>query len=90
MAHHSTEKELSPAESKYEEIITRADDFFKIQLLRQAKSWYRQAHELNPEDEYAKQRMEECEKLLAHENRVVYILLAIAAVVILAYIFLVK
>ena len=65
------------------ECMQRGDDFMKVELLRPAKSWYQKALELNQDSEEAKLRITECENLLAFENKVVGILCAIAALLIL-------
>lgn len=58
----------------------RGDDFFKIELLRQAKCWYTKALKLTPEKEELKLRIAECNRLLAFENKVVAILGGVAVV----------
>jgi len=39
MAHNSSNSHTSHAERDFLDIINHADDFFKIELLGQAKSW---------------------------------------------------
>lgn len=83
MAHHATEPALSLAERAFEDLMQHGDDFLKIELLRPAKSWYKKALELNIEPEKVKEKIAECDRLLAFEIKVIKILVAIAAVVIL-------
>jgi len=90
MAHDNSSFNLSPAEREFNDLINHADDFFKIELLRQAKSWYKKALSLNMQTDMVKSRIEECERLLAFENKVVVILAAIAAFGILGYILLAR
>jgi hypothetical protein len=85
MAHHATETTLSPAERVFEDLMQHGDDFLKIELLRPAKSWYKKALELNIETEKVKEKIAECDRLLAFEIKVIKILVAIAAVVILFF-----
>jgi hypothetical protein len=85
MAHHTTEPALSPAERAFEDLMQHGDDFLKIELLRPAKSWYQKALELNIETEKVKEKIAECDRLLAFEIKVIKILVAIAAVVILFF-----
>ena len=54
------------------------DDFMKIELLRPAIKWYNKALALGMESEKVKQRLDECQRQLAFENRVIAILSAIA------------
>ena len=85
MAHDNSTAHTSSAEDAFTDCINRGDDFFKIQLLRQAKNWYSKALAMNTNNEAVKQKVEECERLLAYENKVVAILGAIAAVLVLVY-----
>jgi hypothetical protein len=87
MAHNNSEEILSPVEREYKDIIQHADDFFKIELLRPAKKWYTKALELNIENEKVKQRIAECDKLLALERKVIWILTAVVVVIVLFLVF---
>jgi hypothetical protein len=88
MAHHSSETTLSPAEREFADLMQRGDDFFKIQLLRPAKSWYQKAQAMNIETEKIKKKIAECDKQLAFELKVIKILAVVAAIVVLLIIFL--
>lgn len=77
---------MSPAEKDFTEFMQRGDDFYKIELLRQAKNWYLKALNLNIDNEIAKSRISECETLLSFENKVVYMLISVATVLVLLYI----
>ena len=85
MAHNNSTAASGASEDFFTECIRRGDDFFKIQLLRQAKSWYSKALAMNTNNETVRQKVAECERLLAYENKVVAILGIIAAVIIVAY-----
>jgi len=85
MAHNISESKMNSAESKFKEFIQRGDDFYKIELLRQAKSWYNKALALNIENDKVKYRISDCERLLAFESKVVYILISIASALVLVY-----
>jgi len=83
---HNTKEALSDlAKNTFDEYMQRGDDFFKIELLRQAKNWYKKALDLNIENENVKSRISECERLLAFENRVTFILISIISAFLLAY-----
>jgi len=85
MAHYSSETTLSPAEREFEDFMQRGDDFFKIQLLRPAKSWYQKALAMNLDNKTVKQKIAECDKQLAFEIKVIRILVAVVALLVLLY-----
>jgi len=85
MAHSNSTIPANAVERDFAEFMLRGDDFFKIELLRQAKSWYTKALNLMPGNEIAKHQLAECEKLLTFERKIVRILLAIGAVLLLVY-----
>lgn len=64
--------------------MQHGDDFFKIELLRPAKAWYLKAIELNIDTENVKQKIAECDRLLAFEVKVIKIIAVVAAFVLLA------
>ena len=76
---------LSPAERRFFDLMEHGDNFLKIELLRPAKSYYLKALELNLETEKVKEKIAECNRLLAIELKVIWILVAIGAVLTLAY-----
>ena len=86
MSHETTEAQVNVTDRDFNEFIQRADDFFKIQLLRQARSWYQKAYELNPQDRDVEQKIAECNRLLTYENKVVRILVSIGIGLTLVYI----
>lgn len=88
MAQHTSETNLSPAESEFKDLMQRGDDFFKIQLLRPAKNWYKRALEMNIDTVKVKQKIAECDKELAFEIKVIKILVAVTAVIVVLAIFL--
>lgn len=85
MSHHSSEATLSRAESEFKDLMQHGDDFLKIELLRPAKSWYQKALKLNLETENVRLKIAECDKLLAFEQKVIRILVAIAVPLVLFY-----
>ena len=86
MSHHTSDKLLDPTESKFLDLMQRGDDFYKVELLRPARSWYQKALEMNIDTEKVRKKMAECDKQIAFEMRVIMILAAIAAVIILSII----
>ena len=85
MAQHSSDTTKSPAEREFIDLMQRGDDFFKIQLLRPAKSWYKRALEMNFETGNVKQKIAECDKQIAFELKVIKILVAIVAILVMSY-----
>ncbi len=81
---------INAQKSDFFEFMQRGDDFIKIELLRQALKWYNKALSLNIEDEKAKSRISECERLIAFENKVVYILISVASVLLILYLMFIK
>jgi hypothetical protein len=78
------------SKSDFMEFMQRGDDFFKIELLRQALLWYNKALSLNIEDEKANSRISECKRLIAFENKVVYSLISVASVLLMLYLLFIK
>ena len=85
MIHDNFKITTDVAERDFREFMQRGDDFFNIQLLRPAKSWYKKALELNSQSDRAKQQIAECDRLLAFEMKVVRILASIVTVLVIAY-----
>ncbi|MDO9255181.1 MAG: hypothetical protein Q7U54_06685 [Bacteroidales bacterium] len=81
---------INRTKSDFAEFMQRGDDFFKIQLLRQALTWYNKALSLDSEDKKVKSHISECERLIAFENKVVYTLISVASVSILLYLLFIK
>ena len=85
MKHSSVETPLTPADRKLTEMMQQADDFFKIEILRPAKTYYERALALDPKNSKAMHRITECNRMLAFEMKVIWILVALAAVLVGAY-----
>lgn len=82
MAHTTDHQPLNAAESQFMEYMRQADDFFKISLLRQARTLYQKALEMGFETTNVEKQIAECNRLLAYETKVAFILMGIAAVAI--------
>jgi len=76
---------LTPAERKFLDLMRHGDNFMKIELLRPAKSYYQKALELNLDREKVEQKIAQCDRMLAFEIKVIWILVAITAAAIVAY-----
>ncbi|MCK9400242.1 MAG: hypothetical protein M0Q51_09680 [Bacteroidales bacterium] len=83
MGHHETDESISPAEKQFRELMYNGDDFFKIEIYRNAVKYYKDAAKLDVDKDLANQKVAECELLLRHERKVIYILLSIAAVTVI-------
>jgi len=81
MGNFILEATMDHTEIQFRELIRMGDDFFKIELLRQAKNCYQKALLLNIEADSVKLKLEECEKLLAFENKVVLSLLTLSVAI---------
>lgn len=79
MDHHLLESTLTPTERKFLDLMKHGDNFFRIELLRPAKSYYKKALELNLDTEKVQQKIAECDKLLAFEVKVIWIIVAVSA-----------
>jgi hypothetical protein len=85
MTNQTSEMPLGKLERDFNEMKLRGDDFFKIELLRQARNCYKKAMDLNPKAGDVQLQIAECNRLLAFEIKVVRILLGITALAILIY-----
>ena len=84
MGHHSSQTTLSHAEILFADLMRHGDDFFKIELLRPAKAWYKKALELNIETENVKQKIAECDRLIAYEVKVIKIIVVVTVILVIA------
>ena len=84
MLHITVEPTQTPVERKFKDLKEHADDFFKIELLRPARIYYERALELKPGEEKLMQRIVECDRMLAFERKVIWILAALATAIVLA------
>lgn len=85
MKNNNTDADIDLSESKFSEFMQKGDDFYKIELLRQAMTWYRKAFNINNNNAIVKFRISECERQLKYENKIVYLLISIASVIIITY-----
>lgn len=77
---------LTPEERQFRDYITRGDDYCKVELYRYAASYYRKAWEMRPDSEEARLRFQECREKIKAESKVILIIVAVAAVILLAVI----
>lgn len=85
MEHTNLNSQAISTEKKFRELMKEADGFFKIELLRQANNRYKRALRFNIETDIVNSQISECEKMLAFERKVTYILIATSAVLVLIY-----
>jgi hypothetical protein len=85
MKNDNSESKISLAENDFIEFMQRGDDFYKIELLRQAKVWYNKALSLNVENDRAKSLISECDRLLSYESKVVYIVISVSTALLFLY-----
>ncbi len=84
MEDHISETKLSRMEREFNYYMEHGDDFFKIELWRPARNWYRKALALNIEPERVKYKIAECDRLQAYEIKVILRIVAIASILTLA------
>ena len=85
MEPHILVSTLSRSDRKFLDLMRHGDNFFKIELLRPAKSYYQKALELNIDAEKVKQKIADCDRLLKFELKVIWVIVAITAISIIAY-----
>lgn len=84
----SSETKLSRAEREFNDYMEHGGDFFKIELWRPARTWYKKALALNIDSEKVRQKIAECDRLQAFEVKIIWRLVIIATVlVLLCYLF---
>ena len=79
--HH--QQHLSPEEKKYRENMITGDDFMKIEIFRSAAACYRRALEVKPGDEEAAVKLADTREKIKKENKAIYAIVSIAAVIVL-------
>lgn len=87
MENNNSESEISLEVRNFNDNMQRGDDFYKIELLRQAKSWYTKALSFNIDSEKVKSKILECERQIAFENKIVTVLICIGVVVLFYLLF---
>lgn len=60
---------LTEEEKEYRDLIRRGDDFFRIELFKSSREKYEEALKLKPSDEYAQNRIIECNNLIKRDTR---------------------
>jgi hypothetical protein len=88
MENNNLTPHLNYIEKRFRELIQEADDFFKIELLRQANNRYKKALDFNIQPDMVASRISECERMLKFERKVTYILISIGVLLILSFILL--
>lgn len=74
---------LTPEEKRFREYMKTGDDFSIIEIFRSAASFYRKAAELRPGDEEANRKLAETREKIKKESKAIYIIVAVAAVIVL-------
>lgn len=84
MAHKEDHIQLKPEEELFYEYLKNGDDFSKIEIYRLAKFWYQKALETGIQPELMKNRIDDLNKKIAFERKVVTILAVIASLIVIA------
>ncbi|MFA6922747.1 MAG: hypothetical protein WC223_00700 [Bacteroidales bacterium] len=82
MAHTETNTNLSSEEIKFNEYITRGEDFCKIEIYRNAKEWFHKALEMNINNPLAKEKIEMCDNKIKREKKMIFSIIAAAILII--------
>ena len=80
MAHVETNANLSPEEKMFNDYMTRANDFVKIEIYRNAVEWYTKALELNIDNTLVNEKLELCKQLISKERKTIIAVLIAAAI----------
>jgi len=83
MSAHHEEQGLTPEEKLYREFMKNGDDFTKIEIYRSAAAWYLKAIGLKPGEEEPKRKLAEIREKIKKENKAIYSILAVAAMIVL-------
>jgi hypothetical protein len=87
MAHAEEHIVRSPEEEIFDDYLKNGDDFRKIEIYKLAKYWYQKALETGIETELVKSRLDELNKKIRFERKVITILASIAAIIVIGVIF---
>ena len=90
MSNDSLENMESTTLRDFKDFLQKGDDFFKIELLRPAKIWYSKALSLNIQTDLVKSKIDECDRLLTFENKIIKVVLSIVSGILLIYLFLIR
>jgi hypothetical protein len=81
MEHVSTEN-LSREEIAFNEMIQRGEDFMKIEIFRNARECYKQALEMNFNNTFAQEKLNNCNQNIKSESKTIIKILVVAAVIV--------
>jgi hypothetical protein len=76
MAYKADNTDLNPEESLYQDYMQKGDDFMKIEIYRSAKEWYLRALSTNFNQKLIKEKLENCDKLIQREKKIIVIVVA--------------
>lgn len=79
MENHDKNESISPTEKQFDELMHNGDDFFKIEIYRNAVKRYKEAAMLGIDNDLANRKIAECKSKLQNERKWIYVVLAVAA-----------
>ncbi|MHC1707543.1 MAG: hypothetical protein AB9842_08485 [Bacteroidales bacterium] len=82
MAHHEPQENLSPEEQKYQDLVSRGDDYHRIELYRWALHYYNLAKEMHIHDDTLEGKIEVVSNKIRKETRAILAVLGVAVVII--------
>lgn len=81
MAHPEDPIDLSLEERRFKDYIQKGDNFMKIQIYRSAKEWYTMALEMNQDHGLARSKLDNCNRLIQSEKKMIIIVVSAIAIV---------
>jgi len=80
MAHDHSTEHLSPEEKIHSDLVSRGDDYFKIELWRWALHYYLLAKETGLHADEVQHKIEMTQRKIKYETRAIIIILSVAVV----------
>ena len=78
--------DLSSEEERYLDYMQKGDDLMKIEIYRAAKEWFTKALQLNYNQELVQRKLDNCNRLIRYEKKIILIIVSGLAIIILALI----
>jgi hypothetical protein len=83
MAHDTHQENLGPEEKKYQDLVSRGDDYQRIELYRWALHYYNLAKEMGIPDDSLQGKIDTIKSKIKKETRSIITVIIIAALIIL-------
>jgi hypothetical protein len=80
MVHEELQENLSSEEKKFSFYMTRGQEFIGIEIYRNARKYFKQALEMNVNNQQALMKLKETNDLIKKENRIFFAIAVVAVV----------